>query len=135
MYIDWDECYSVEVPLFDEQHKILFSLINTLNISMKEGKGKEALGDVLDGLLWYTKVHFKNEEEELRLRNYEHLIEHQAEHEKLINQLLVYQNDFQSGVQVLSPQFLSFLSNWLKKHIMENDFRYRSTMKRSPDKE
>ena len=110
--------------MFDEQHKILFSLINTLHIALKEGKGKSTISDILEGLVWYAKVHFKAEEEEMKEKKYPFLEEHEREHVELLNQALVYQGDYISGKVVLDLKFLSFLSNWLQNHIAKTDRNY-----------
>ena len=37
--IEWSEKYSTGVEIFDNEHKILVSIINRLNRAMEEGKG------------------------------------------------------------------------------------------------
>ena len=59
----WNSEYSVGIDQIDKQHQKLVLLINTLFDAMKEGKGKERQGHILNELVQYTDYHFKCEEE------------------------------------------------------------------------
>ena len=48
--ITWDESYSVKVSMCDEDHKKLFSLLNTLHDAMKAGHGSQVLQQVVKDL-------------------------------------------------------------------------------------
>ena len=57
--INWNESLSVNVKEIDLQHKKLIDMNNELNEAMKLGKGKDALGKIVNGLISYTATHFK----------------------------------------------------------------------------
>lgn len=60
--IQWDDSFSVKVAEIDQQHKRLIVMINELHDAMKQGKGKDALGKIINGLISYTATHFDTEE-------------------------------------------------------------------------
>jgi hemerythrin len=121
---EWKESFSVSVVKFDNQHKKLISLINELHTAMSEGKGKEVLGKVFAELIDYTKTHFADEEAEFKKYAYPEYATHRSEHEKLTKEVITYYNDFMAGKTSLSIDVLTFLRNWLQKHIMGTDKRY-----------
>jgi hemerythrin len=122
--LDWNESYSVGVAKFDEQHKRLFAFVNELNDGMKAGKGKEALGKVLDGLIDYTATHFAAEEKMMSEHQYLQANAHKIEHDKLVKQVLQLQANYKAGKALLSLEVMSFLKDWLYNHIMGTDKKY-----------
>ncbi|MBI4664919.1 MAG: hemerythrin family protein [Nitrospinae bacterium] len=124
MEFNWDESYSVGVRKFDDQHKKLFSLCDQLNNSVKEGKGRAVLGDILDELQEYTSKHFLAEEIDMLSQGYPDYETHKAEHDKLRLQVREFYNNYYSGNMVLSENVMDFLSDWLKLHIAKTDKKY-----------
>src|SRR3954447_6185500 len=93
----WREAYSVGMPAIDTQHKGLIRLINELQSAMMEGRGKEAVGKILDELVRYTESHFSTEEAMLRQRGYSQIAPHCEEHKKLTAQVRELQAKFHAG--------------------------------------
>ena len=122
--IAWNDSYSVKVKQFDDQHKKLVEMLNELHDAMKVGKGKEVLGKVLDRLIQYTATHFAEEEKIMKLHNYNDYERHKIEHNKLVAQVLDVQKQFNSGNATLTTAVLSFLKDWLQKHIQGEDMKY-----------
>jgi hemerythrin len=50
-YIDWTEKLSVGIDIIDEQHKVLFKIINDLHDAMKAGQSKLVIKEVLERLI------------------------------------------------------------------------------------
>lgn len=78
--IAWSDKLSVQVRQFDEEHKKLIVMVNQLHDAMKEGKGKQVVGDVLNGLISYTKNHFAAEERLMKAHAYPDYEQHKKEH-------------------------------------------------------
>jgi len=122
--ITWNDGYSVKVKQFDEQHKKLIDLVNDLHDAMKVGKGKEALEKILAALIQYTGTHFASEERLMKLHNYPGYEEHKKEHNLLVMQVIDVQRKFHEGGAVLSQSVMTFLKEWLQKHIQGTDKNY-----------
>lgn len=123
-YIILDEKYSVGVKETDLQHKKLVELINSLHDAMKEGKGKDVLARVLQELVKYAASHFATEEKYMTQFNYPGYSAHKAEHEKFVAKVVDFQKDFDSGKAVMTLEVMSFLKDWLVKHILGTDKKY-----------
>ncbi len=122
--MEWNPTFSVKIKKFDDQHKKLVELLNQLHDAMKAGQGNAMLGPVLQSLINYTATHFKDEEQVMQANGYPELAAHKAEHEKLVKQVLDLQKQFQSGSSVLTLTVMSFLKDWLVKHIQGMDKKY-----------
>jgi hemerythrin-like metal-binding protein len=49
---------------------------------------------------------------------------HKLEHKKFVGQVGEFKKLFDSGKAMLSMEVMSFLSDWLKNHIMKTDKQY-----------
>ena len=125
----WNNQYSVKVHELDNQHKKLFDLINQLYDAMGQGKGKEIVGPILDGLINYTKSHFSTEERILSTHNYPDLAHHRQEHDLFVKKVFELQAQYKSGQLVMSVNILSFMKDWLTNHIEKTDQNYSGFLK------
>src|SRR4051812_47523617 len=126
---EWSATYSVGVGSVDAQHQNLFAIARELHAAMVAGQGKAALGRILDRLVQYTAVHFAHEERLMRLHDYPDAAAHKAEHDALTKQVLKFQADFNSGKATITVQLLTFIKEWLEKHIKGSDLKYAPHMK------
>ncbi len=122
--LTWNDTYSVKIKKFDDQHKRLIDLINQLHDAMLVGKGKEAMGNVLNSLVDYTKTHFAAEETLMKLHNYPDYEQHKKEHNLLVMQVLDIQKQLREGKTPITQAIMFFLKEWLQQHIQGNDKKY-----------
>ncbi|MGA2002118.1 MAG: bacteriohemerythrin [Terriglobales bacterium] len=121
----WNDKMSVGVGSLDGDHKKLVGLLNELYDAVQAGKGKDALGKTLDGLIDYTKIHFANEEKFFRQTAYPDFVEHKKQHDDLTHQVIDVQQKYKSGATgTLSLEVMNFLKNWLINHIRVTDKKY-----------
>jgi hemerythrin-like metal-binding protein len=126
--VHWSTKYSVKVSLLDDQHRVLFELINELHGAMLDGNGRQVAPSILKRLLDYTRTHFFDEEALMVRTNYHEFSDHRAAHEKLIEELRRLCGDFERGEKYLSTKLLGFLRHWLRSHILDMDKRYAKHM-------
>lgn len=122
--IKWNDRYSVHIPSIDEEHKELFDIIGELGAAMKNGQSNGVLGETLDRLVQYAGKHFDSEEKLFREHHYPQTDEHKAKHDEFIDKISEYNDLFRKGTNIVSVQLLGFLSDWLVKHIMQEDLQY-----------
>jgi len=120
----WTPEYSVNVPEFDTQHQRLFHLINRLADAMQQGRGKEAIGPVVNELAAYTKTHFTAEEAWMQRQQYPSLPSHKLLHAEFIRKVEQFSTKIASGDPAVSVEALTFLKDWLANHIKGNDKKY-----------
>lgn len=125
MFLEWDEKYSVGVQRLDDQHKILFSIINDISEAIEGGGGNLSLGDVLDSMVSYTKVHFFSEEKYMRDYGYPDFNEHRKEHQYFVGRVESFKKELEGGPWELAEDVLEFLRKWLTAHISVKDMKYR----------
>lgn len=122
--IAWNDTLSVNIKEINEQHKKLIAMINDLNSAMGSGKGKDVMGQILSGLVEYTKTHFKREEELMQKHQYPGYLNHKALHDSLTKQVVDTMNKFQEGKTIETVEVMSFLKDWLVTHIQNTDRKY-----------
>jgi hemerythrin-like metal-binding protein len=127
-FMDWQAAYSVGVLSIDEQHRGLLDIINRLHGVMKRGGAVVELQGVLGELVAYTRYHFSHEEQMMERCGYPELAEHKSKHSALVGQVEAFQRELVGGRATVSLQLMTFLKDWLSKHILETDMRYRSHM-------
>lgn len=121
-YIEWDEESELGIPLIDEQHRGIVSLINTLHFFLSQGRVEEVLEPTLIMLLQYTKVHFKTEETLLEEVGYPKLKAHKKLHEKLIEDTEDIVNNVEKTKD--AKAMIKFLRDWWMSHINIEDRLY-----------
>jgi len=123
-FFNWDQRFSVGIREIDMQHQKLVQMLNELYDSMQAGKGNEALGKILNGMIQYTANHFATEERFMKLHKYPDFLAHKAEHDALTKQVLDLQAQFSRGELAMSIKVGNFLKDWLKNHISGTDMKY-----------
>ena len=122
--IKWQDIYEVHIEEIDSQHKKLVSLVNTMAGAMRSGKGKTVIGKVLKELVDYTAYHFETEEKYFLQHDYPEYEAHKQMHRDLTRRALEMKKTFDQGKPLVTTQVMLFLSEWLNKHIVEEDRKF-----------
>jgi hemerythrin len=124
----WTPKMSVGIAKIDKEHQGLFNSINQLHEGMLAGCGKEALGSVLVQPFRYTKIYFGHEEELLRMHGFPGLADHLELHQAFRAKVGELDAQVKAGMAALSIATLTFLRDWLAKHILGVDMQYKDFM-------
>ncbi len=124
-FITWTDEFSVGVGKFDAEHRNLVNFINKLNNALKIGSAQKTIEEILGGLIRYTAIHFKHEEDYMVLYDYPAYEAHRKEHQDLTAQVADFYERFCAGKTTFSLELLNFLKDWLTKHILGSDRAYR----------
>jgi len=118
-FFEWNESHTLGVPLMDEQHKYLATLINRLGEELKAGHETERLSESLGKLIEAARAHFADEERLLAEAGLGSAAErHKAEHRRLLEELESQTLKFDGRSMALTMRFLNF---WLLHHIESMD--------------
>lgn len=117
----WQDSYSVGVKEIDDQHKMLFKLIEKLHKAVEDGDTKQAISDIIPELVKYTMYHFETEEDYMRKYRYEGYSAHKERHFSFITELKEYIKELVDNKSGLSIKLLVFLNDWLVNHIQSLD--------------
>jgi hemerythrin len=127
---EWTDEFSVGIPEIDEQHKVLFHMVNKLSDAIHHRHGSEACQSILAQLVEYTRIHFSLEESLMRMAKYHGFDDHKHLHERLISDVVALNEKMQSGKSKISFELLHFLRIWLTKHILHDDKEYATFFQR-----
>jgi hemerythrin len=120
----WDQRFSVNIKVIDEQHKKWIGMLNNLHDAMRLGKGRDMVGSVLGELVDYTKVHFSTEERLMEKYGYALYSGHKKLHEDMVREVELLQSKYEAGETTLTIDVMQFLKNWLSEHIIGTDRNY-----------
>lgn len=124
-FISWDDSLDVGVSQFNEDHRRLVAFINDLHGGIVSGIGISQMTYILDGLIDYTKNHFAREEEMMAKHDYPDIKAHRREHYELMKQVAEFSARLREGKASFTLELMSFLKDWLVKHIKGTDMKYR----------
>jgi hemerythrin-like metal-binding protein len=127
--MQWGPEYSVQISSFDDDHKILFDLINELHEAMMSGDVEHVAPSIMKRSLDYTNEHFKSEEQAMLRTGYLLYDEHRKQHEALIFKLTQICETYYDGNTEISSKLLGTLRNWLRTHILRDDAMYSEHLK------
>ena len=122
--VTWSSKYSVGVQRMDEQHTVLFEMLNDLHTAMMKGEANKATGALLSKLAQYTHEHFSAEESMMAAVGYQDLANHRIKHRELTKEVDELTARYQRGEASLNLKLLTFLRNWLTNHIQQEDRQY-----------
>ena len=129
----WEERFSVGIRQFDQHHKILFEMINSLIFAQEDNSDPDVIKNTMEQLRSYTLFHFVAEEAMLKHFGFEGLDEHIAEHGELLQQVIVYQDRVAANDGVTLDEILDFLAGWLLDHTLGMDQEYGPFLSRYSD--
>jgi hemerythrin len=124
--VEWDDKYSVGIPLIDDQHKELIRLTNELYQGCLGGDeaAQDLFFNAILGAMDYVKYHFSAEEKILENVRYPKLAEHKKQHEDFVRQMVDDVKSFQGGKKFVPNNFVRFLKDWTLSHIAIADAQY-----------
>jgi hemerythrin len=124
--VEWDDRYSVAIPLIDDQHKELIRLTNDLYKGCLAGEEAARVNFMaaIKGTVDYVKYHFGVEEKLLQKINYPELAEHKRAHEEFVKHILNEVQSFQDGKKFVPNLFVRYLRDWILSHIAMADRAY-----------
>ncbi|QQO09105.1 bacteriohemerythrin [Breznakiella homolactica] len=124
--VEWDDRFSVGIPLVDDQHRGLVKMTNDLYTGCRLGDDAarafflKTIHEAVD----YVKLHFDTEEKILRKISYPDYSVHKKQHEDFVMEVLNEVKNFQDGKKFVPNTFVRFLRDWVLTHIAVSDKQY-----------
>jgi len=121
--ITWKPEYELGIPIIDEQHRGVVTIINSLYYGMQHKHGEIMLAPITNMIYDYTRIHFEIEEDFLKQCNFPDVDSHQLLHKELIGEI---SHTRKENVFKQDPfQFMDFLKRWWIDHICNKDRKFR----------
>ncbi len=124
--MEWKKQYGVGIPRFDDDHKILFDLIDQIERGSANLRSADRIQAVFDVLQDYVVTHFRREEDLMAAQKYPGFTEHRARHEALKEGLTELRARYDEDDSTVLSDLAPFLNNWLQIHILEQDMAYKA---------
>lgn len=121
--VEWNDSYKLGIDAVDEQHEVLFDIMNHLWSAIIHRASSAEMTQILADLEHYTVLHFTEEEAFMRSHNYANYAAHKLLHDEFVQRVRDLGNAARSGKQV-DLELLSFLRQWLVNHILVKDREY-----------
>jgi hemerythrin-like metal-binding protein len=121
--VTWQDTYSIGLPEVDDQHKMLFALINRLWVATIARAERSELLGIVEELENYTRSHFAAEEAFMRAIRYARRAEHEGMHRVFVGRISVERAAVDAG-KLPGLDLLRFLNDWLVNHILVTDKEY-----------
>ncbi len=127
MAIRWNDSMATGNSEVDRQHQEIVRQINGLSEAMKQGKGREEIGRLLDFLGRYAVDHFAKEEAVMARLACPAADANRQAHRKFLERFKELRKQFDAaGASArLTIEIHGELSQWLVQHIMGIDTKLR----------
>ncbi len=125
-FILWQKKWETGIKTIDDQHKHFVGIVNRTYALNEDGKDKKVLGEILNDLVEFARVHFSTEEEFFEETDYPQTEEHEQKHQELLGKVLDFTRRFEveQDFSELVNDFLVFLKEWLDNHLVKVDHKY-----------
>lgn len=123
----WQQSFNTGIRVIDDDHKMLFSIVNNLIEEVNEATEIEPreIESLFEALVNYVDTHFAREEQFLEQFGYPELDAHRDKHDALRQQIDGIANDYKSAPDSIDLEKVCvFLINWLSQHILKSDMDY-----------
>lgn len=138
MPIKWDSRFSVENSIIDMEHKLLLTLLNALEVVLRNPHEKESLRFFIDQLHDAAKEHFLHEEKLQIKFMFPYYEENKQGHDALIVELDEIRDEIyryieststsQEEAEIMSQKINHVLRDWLVDHILKSDMKMKGFM-------
>jgi hemerythrin len=110
----------------DVEHQGQMLQLLTLEKELCGAADQARLAVLLDRLIEFSNVHFMSEQVLMREHAYPGLPAHEAEHDRLMDQMRSFQKRIETGDRPLAAADLSTLRDWVIRHISTKDKAFAS---------
>jgi hemerythrin len=129
-FMVWNDQLSVSIEAIDTDHKQLVAILNELYDAIHAGHGREAVTEIIERLVDYTRYHFAREEELFSSTGYLDAAAHKREHDAMVAWVTDLRERMRNGT-VAAPSFevVCYLKDWLFHHVIASDQKYAPHLK------
>jgi len=126
--IEWRKEFCTGVAGVDHEHEQLINEINEIYALIDDKADSEDVIDKLGDIYGSISAHFALEEQMMEKHHYDHFKEHQADHERLLDEIQditeeFESTDFGSATGLDADRFKQKLNDWFQLHFSTHDAR------------
>ena len=121
--VSWNDCFKIDVPEIDEQHKRFLELIDDAQMKLDSSESED-FKSIIKALEDYSSYHFTFEEELFEKSNVPNLTQHKQEHQQFIDKVRQLRLDHEYTNPLVAKRTIDFMRKWFISHIIQNDRKY-----------
>jgi len=136
MPILWRPQMSLGNALLDGDHRYLISLINTVELALRDPAARDSLIATLDQLAAYTIEHFEREERIMHAVHYLGLARHRNAHRELAQRLVEIRAAIEGATEATpaeTDRLVELLRDWLLDHVLKEDLLLKPLLAQQPE--
>lgn len=118
--ISWDDSYSTGIAKIDEQHKVLFEMLNRACENAECTGDEQKFRQLAADMMAYAFMHFSTEEEYMQAYDYPDRDKHITMHEDFKIAAMEYEFAAEQG-KAEPTKLTEFLIDWLERHVQGDD--------------
>lgn len=126
----WNENFSVNIKILDEQHQRLFEIVNRLIETSDAVVSSEIISDTLTEMTEYAQYHFSKEEQYMHEYGYPEYQSHKKEHNEFKRKAAELCLDTMQKKTTIPIEILVYLKGWLVNHVLKSDMKYSAFFKK-----
>jgi hemerythrin-like metal-binding protein len=121
--IEWRDEFSIGLPDVDHEHREMISMINALHESLGPAVDGDRVVAALGEIHARIAAHFALEEREMHRLDYIAFLDHKADHERLLDDILDIMDSVEATAGYDPVKFGRRLSKWFTEHFRTHDAR------------
>ena len=121
--IQWREDFCTGIPGVDYEHEELIKQVNSIYALIDDKADKDSVLDSLGNIYGSISAHFALEEQMMEKHGYDEFKQHQADHERLLNDICDITDDFEQATELDEQKFKQKLNDWFQLHFKTHDSR------------
>ena len=125
VFIVWKPEYDLGIPIIDEQHRGIVTIINSLHYGTQSKCVKNILPPTIGMLRSYADIHFQTEEHFLETIDYPDAANHRLLHQEYTSKLAGIEREI--SIDKDPRQLMGFLKKWWLGHICEEDMLFKNS--------
>ena len=129
--IEWREEYCTGIEGVDYEHENLIDQINSVYALVDKRADRQLLVESLGDIYGSISAHFALEEQTMRKLGYIHLEEHEADHQRLLNEIGDITENLENTNELDESMFKQKLADWFQLHFKTHDSRLHKLVNHS----
>ncbi len=129
----WKDSYNIGVEKLDQQHRHFLELLNACYLKVVNRDQKIIDPETVAELRKYATEHFRFEEELIRYKAYPDMLVQKEQHILFEKMILELEDAYAHGTGRTTESVLSFLRDWLLRHILTEDKKIASAISVAKD--
>ncbi len=121
--LEWRDDFRTGIEGVDHDHEELIEQINAVYALIGEQADRRQVIDCLDEIYGSIAAHFALEERMMRHHGYDQYQQHQADHERLLDEIREITDEFESTAELADARLTRKLADWFQLHFKTHDAR------------